>query len=65
MGMEQKNKQSKLSVFKAEDDLAFMKRNRDKFVKKMGQDTYERLVKELEDHISSRKQPRSATPSEV
>lgn len=64
MTMDQKNKQN-LSIFKAEDDLAFMKRNREKFLKKMGQDTYDRLVKELEDHIRSRKQPRSATPSEA
>ncbi len=65
MGVDQNDKESKLSVFKSEDDLAFMKRNKEKFIKKMGQEDYDRLVKELENHISNRKQPRSATPSEV
>ncbi len=65
MGMDQDDKQPKLSIFKAEDDLNFMKRNKDKFIKKMGQEDYDRLVKELENHISNRKQPRSATPSEI
>ncbi len=31
----------------------------------MGQDTYNSLVKELEDNISSRKQPRSAATLEA
>lgn len=56
-----KNKDQNLTVFTTEQDLANMKKNREKFVQQMGQDKYDSLVKKLENHISNRKQPRSAS----
>jgi len=58
-------KDQKLRIFTTEEDLANMVRHKDKFVEKMGQDTYDRLVKQLEDHVSRQKQPLSATNSEL
>ena len=37
----------------------------EKFIQQMGQDKYDRLEKQLEDHISNRKQPQSALNSEA
>lgn len=57
--MDKDLKDQKLRIFTTEEDLANMVRHKDKFVEKMGQDTYDRLVKQLEDHVSRRKQPQS------
>jgi hypothetical protein len=61
----EKRKDQNLTVFTTEEDLAHMKKYKEKFIKQMGQDTYDRLVKELENHISSRKRPKSAAQSEI
>jgi len=63
--MDKDPKDQKLRIFTTEEDLANMVKHKDKFVEKMGQDTYDRLVKQLEDHISRRKQPQSAADSEL
>ena len=60
-----KPKDQNLTIFTTEEELAHMKKHREKFVQQMGQDTYDRLVKKLEDHISSRNQPKSAAQSEL
>jgi len=65
MSMDKDPKDQKLRIFTTEEDLANMVKHKDKFVEKMGQDTYDRLVKQLEDHISRRKQPQSAADSEL
>ena len=56
-----KNKPFK--VVSLEDELSSMVNNREKFIKKFGQDTYNRLVEKLETDIQRRKQPQSASPS--
>ena len=48
-----------------EDELSNMIKNRDQFVQKLGQETYDNLVKKLEDDILTRKRPRSASSPEV
>ena len=65
MSMDKDPKDQKLRIFTTEEDLANMVKHKDKFVEKMGQDTYDRLVKQLEDHIGRRKQPQSAADSEL
>ena len=57
-------KQSPLSVFTTEDDLSYMKRHREEIVQQIGQDKYDRLVKELEDHIYSREQSKPSADTE-
>jgi hypothetical protein len=56
-----KNKPFKIITL--EDELKSMLQNRDKFIQKLGQDTYNRLVEKLETDIQRRKQPESASPS--
>ena len=56
-----KNKPFKIITL--EDELKSMLLNRDKFIQKLGQDTYNRLVEKLETDIQRRKQPESASPS--
>jgi hypothetical protein len=56
-----KNKPYKIITL--EDELKSMLQNRDKFIQKLGQDTYNRLVEKLETDIQRRKQPESASPS--
>lgn len=46
-----------------ESELANMLRYREKFVQKLGQETYDRLVKQLENHIRNSKRPKSASPT--
>ncbi len=46
--MDKDLKDQKLRIFTTEEDLANMVKHKDKFVGKMGQDTYDRLVKQLE-----------------
>ena len=58
-----KNKPFK--IITVEDELKSMLQNRDQFIQKIGEDTYNRLVKKLEVDIQHRKQPRSASPSEA
>ena len=60
-----KPKQENLTIVTTEQELSQMKKHREKFIQQMGQDTYDRLVKKLEDHISSRKRPKSAAQSEI
>ncbi len=60
-----KAKNQNLKTFTTEEDLANMLKNREKLVEKMGQDTYDRLVKKLENHINTRKRPKSAAQSEL
>jgi formiminotetrahydrofolate cyclodeaminase len=60
-----KNHTHNLKIVTTEEDLAFMRRNREKFIQQMGQETYDRLEKKLEDYISNRKQPQSAVTSEA
>ena len=61
----EKIKNHSLKVVTTEEDLAFMRKHREKFIQQMGQDKYDRLEKQLEDHISDRKQPQSALNSET
>lgn len=44
-----------LRQFTKEEDLENMKKNRDKFLKKIGNKKYEILVKKLEDFIKNEK----------
>ena len=53
----EKIKNHSLKVVTTEEDLAFMRKHREKFIQQMGQDKYDRLEKQLADHISNRKQP--------
>ncbi len=62
---DEKIKNSPLSVFTTEDDLAYMKKHRETIIQKVGQDTYNGLVEKLEDHIRNRKQPKSASNPEL
>lgn len=62
---DEKIKNSPLTIFTTEDELAYMQKHRDKIVNKIGQDEYDSLVKKLEDHIRTRKQPKSAASSEL
>lgn len=41
------DKRNKISVFSIKDDLNFVIRNRDKFIKKIGKENYKKLVSEL------------------
>ena len=61
----QKIKNHSLKIVTTEEDLAFMKKHREKFIQQMGQDKYDRLEKQLEDYISNRKQPQSAHNTEA
>ncbi len=56
----EKIKNHSLKVATTEEDLAFMRKHREKFIQQMGQDKYDRLEKQLEDYLSDRKQPQSA-----
>jgi len=40
-----------MTRFTTKDDLEFLKRNKDKFIKKMGKEEYEKLIKELEEKL--------------
>ena len=61
----EKIKNHSLKVVATEEDLAFMRKYREKFVQQMRQDKYDHLEMQLEDHISDRKQPQSALNSEA
>ncbi len=61
----EKIKNHSLKVVTTEEDLAFMRKHREKFIQQMGQDKYDRLEKQLEDYLSDRKQPQSALNSEA
>ena len=63
--LDEKIKNHSLRIVTSEEDLAFMKKHREKFIQQMGQDKYDRLEKQLEDHISNRKQPQSAVNTEA
>ena len=45
-----------LTVFTVEDDIANMKKHRDKFIKAMGKETYKRLLKKLKDYKKKKDQ---------
>jgi hypothetical protein len=62
MNNEDKLKNQSIHIMTTEAELANMQKHREKFVQKMGQETYDRLVKKLEDHILDRKRPKSASP---
>lgn len=38
-----------LSIFTIKDDIKFMERNKDKFIKKLGIETYFKILKELKE----------------
>ena len=63
--LDEKIQNSPLTVFTTEDELAYMKKHREKIVQKVGQDKYDSLVSKLEDYIRNRKQPQSASNSEL
>ena len=46
-----KIKNSPLKIYTTEEDLAFMVKQREKFVLQMGQEKYDRLKNQLEDYI--------------
>lgn len=43
-----------LRIFTSEEDLENMKKNKGKFIQKMGQDTYDRLLDQLQTHINKK-----------
>lgn len=45
----------KIKAVTAEEDLAFMRKNKEKFVKKMGIKKFQELEKKLVDYIASKK----------
>jgi hypothetical protein len=61
----EKIKNHPFKVITNEDELANMIKNRDLFIQKLGKETYDNLVKKLENDILDRKRPRSASPQEV
>ena len=61
----EKVKNHPFKTISIEDELANMIKNRDLFIQKLGQETYDNLVKKLENDILDRKRPRSASPQEV
>ena len=63
--IDEKIKNHSPKIVTTEEDLAFMRKHREKFIQQMGQDKYDRLEKQLEDHISNRKQPQSAHNTEA
>lgn len=65
MNSEENLKNKPFKFITLEDELKSMLNNREKFVQKLGQETYNRLVDKLEIDIQRRKQPQSATPSEA
>jgi hypothetical protein len=65
MDKHDKAKSTSLIQVSADEQLARMTKYREKFVSELGQETYNNLVKKLEDHIRYRKQPKSATPSSL
>lgn len=63
--VDDKVKNHPFKTITVEDELANMIKNRDKFIQQLGQETYDNLVKKLEDDILNRKRPRSASSPEV
>lgn len=61
----EKVKNHPFKIVSVEDELNNMVKNRDQFIQKLGKDTYDNLVKKLEDDILNRKRPRSASSPEV
>jgi len=54
-----------ITTMMAEQDLAYMKRNKEKIIEQVGQAGFDRLVEKLENYIRGRKRPGQAADSGI